>query len=44
MSVTPTFFLNGRRIVGALKPWLLVTALEALLQTPRAEPHRAGAP
>ena len=35
---------HGRRIVGALKPWMLDTALEALLQTPRAEPHRAGAP
>ena len=44
VSATPTFFLNGRRIVGALKPWMLDTALEALLQTPRAEPHRAGAP
>lgn len=34
VNAMPTFFFNGRRIVGALKPWMLEAALEALLQRP----------
>ena len=44
VTATPTFFFNGRRIVGALKPWMLEAALEALLQGTGAAPPRAGGP
>jgi len=32
VTATPTFFFNGRRVVGALKPWMLEAALQALLE------------
>src|SRR5262249_36591861 len=44
VNATPTFFFNGRPIVGALKPWMLEAALEALLQTRRTEAKGPGAP
>ena len=40
VNATPTFFFNGRRVVGALKPWMLEAALEALLERPGAVPPR----
>ena len=35
VTATPTFFFNGRRVVGALKPWMLEAAIGALVETPR---------
>jgi protein-disulfide isomerase/uncharacterized membrane protein len=44
VTATPTFFFNGRRVVGALKPWMLEAALEALLERPGPAPPGAGRP
>jgi protein-disulfide isomerase/uncharacterized membrane protein len=44
VNATPTFFFNGRPIVGALKPWMLEAALEALMERPAAAPAHGGAP
>jgi protein-disulfide isomerase/uncharacterized membrane protein len=44
VTATPTFFFNGRRIVGALKPWMLEAALEALLEPRAGAPGHAGPP
>jgi protein-disulfide isomerase/uncharacterized membrane protein len=41
VSATPTFFFNGRRVVGALKPWMLEAAIGALMEAPRGD-ARAG--
>jgi len=32
VTATPTFFFNGRRVVGALKPWMLDAAVKTLLE------------
>jgi len=38
---TPTIFVNGRGLVGALKPWMLEAAIEAL---PPPTPPQTGRP
>jgi protein-disulfide isomerase/uncharacterized membrane protein len=35
VTATPTLFFNGRRVVGALKPWMLDAAVRTLLQRGR---------
>jgi len=32
VTATPTFFFNGRRVVGALKPWMLEAVVRTLLE------------
>jgi protein-disulfide isomerase/uncharacterized membrane protein len=44
VNATPTFYLNGRPIVGALKPWMLESALRALMEQPRADARSAPTP
>jgi protein-disulfide isomerase/uncharacterized membrane protein len=40
VTATPTFFFNGRRVVGALKPWMLEAAVEALASPPKTGTSR----
>lgn len=42
VTVTPTSYINGRPVVGALKPWMLEAAIEAIL--PLAVPLGPTAP
>jgi protein-disulfide isomerase/uncharacterized membrane protein len=35
VTATPTLFFNGRRVVGALKPWMLDAAVRTLLENER---------
>jgi len=38
VTVTPTIYLNGRPIVGALKPWMLEAAIETVRTLPLPPP------
>ncbi len=39
---TPTSFINGRPVVGALKPWMLEAALVDIMRSPAADSAHAG--
>lgn len=41
VGATPTSFINGLPVVGALKPWMLEAAIEALASPPAARPPDA---
>ncbi len=41
VGATPTSFINGLPVVGALKPWMLEAAIEALASPPAARPSDA---
>ena len=38
VTVTPTIFLDGRPIAGALKPWMMEKAIAALADLPAPAP------
>jgi protein-disulfide isomerase/uncharacterized membrane protein len=42
VHATPTSFINGRSVVGALKPWMLEAAIGVLARQPAAGPAPAA--